>query len=111
MKNFVQPGKTIPLVAPAAVSSGDVVEVGSQGVLGIATADAALGESVECSVEGVFDLPKDGSAYAQGDLAYWDGSTVVPTDGGGANSLLGAVVAAAAGGDDTARVRLNGSFR
>jgi len=40
MKNFVQPGKTITLTAPYAVTSGDGLLVGS--VFGVAAGTAAL---------------------------------------------------------------------
>ena len=42
--NYVQPGKTITLAAPYAVSSGDGLLVGA--IFGVATASAAIGEAV-----------------------------------------------------------------
>ena len=45
MKNYVQPGNTITLTAPYAVTSGDGLLVGS--IFGIASGAAALGT---CSV-------------------------------------------------------------
>ncbi len=68
MKNFVQPGNTITVIAPSNVTSGSLVIVGS--IVGVATADAVTGAPVEISVEGVFTLPKSlGSALAQGATA------------------------------------------
>ena len=59
MKNSVQPGNTITLTAPYAVTSGDGLLVGS--IFGIASGDAALNDPVEVTLTGVFDLTKVGS--------------------------------------------------
>lgn len=59
MKNYVQPGSTISLTAPYAVTSGDGLLVGS--IFGIAAGDAALNDPVEAALTGVFDLTKVGS--------------------------------------------------
>jgi len=56
MKNFVQPGDNLDVVAPATVSSGDGVLVGS--IFGVAFEDKASGETVALGVEGVYELPK-----------------------------------------------------
>ena len=56
MKNFMQPGYLIDLAAPAAVSSGGGVMVGS--LFGVAQASVGSGESVAVAVKGVFELPK-----------------------------------------------------
>ena len=101
MKNFVQPGDVVTLIAPADVKSGAVVTVGA--FTGIAATDAAKDSEVEVALVGVFELPK-AAAVAQGDLAYWDGSKVVAEG----DLLLGAVIAAAGVDAATCRVRLNG---
>ena len=56
MKNFVQPGKVVELAAPADVSSGDGVLIGS--LFGVAALDALSGAQVNVQLEGVFSLPK-----------------------------------------------------
>ena len=111
MKNYVQPGATITLAAPYAVTSGDGLLVGS--IFGVAAGDAASGATVEAALTGVFDLTKIGSqAWTVGAKVYWDDSnkrcTTVATD----NTLIGVAVEAVAGGagDTIGRVRLNGSF-
>lgn len=111
MKNFVQPGNTITLAAPAAVTSGSGVLVGA--IFGIAAHDAASGEPVETVTTGVFDLNKVGSeAWSVGEKVYWDNTdkrvTKVATD----NTLIGVALAAVGSGADetTGRVRLNGAF-
>ena len=111
MKNFIQPGNTITLIAPAAVTSGSGVLVGA--IFGVAAHDAASGEPLETVTTGVFDLNKVGSqAWAAGDKVYWDNTnkraTKIATD----NTLVGvALVPVGSGADETTgRVRLNGTF-
>jgi predicted RecA/RadA family phage recombinase len=111
MKNYVQPGNTITLTAPYAVASGDGLLVGS--IFGVASGDAANGESVEAALVGIFDITKVGSqAWTVGAKVYWDNTnkrtTTVSTD----NTLVGVAVEAVAGGagDTVGRVRLNASF-
>ena len=50
MKNYVQEGNTITVTAPATVTSGQLVVVGS--ISGVAAFDAASGADVEVTVEG-----------------------------------------------------------
>jgi predicted RecA/RadA family phage recombinase len=111
MKNCVQPGNTLTLTAPYAVTSGDGLLVGA--IFGVAAGDAASGATVEAALTGVFDLTKIGSqAWTVGAKVYWDDTnkrcTTVATD----NTLIGVAVEAVAGGagDTIGRVRLNGSF-
>ena len=59
MKNYVQPGNTITLTAPYDVASGDGLLVGS--IFGVASGTAALGETVEAALVGVYELKKLGS--------------------------------------------------
>ena len=66
MKNYVQEGNTITVIAPAIVTSGQLVVVGS--IVGVAAFDDASGADVEVTVEGVFELPKVSTdVIAQGD--------------------------------------------
>ncbi|WP_306120477.1 MULTISPECIES: DUF2190 family protein [unclassified Roseitalea] len=111
MKNYVQPGNTLTLTAPYAVTSGEGMLVGS--IFGVAAGDAASGATVEAALTGVFDLTKIGSqAWTVGAKVYWDDTnkrcTTVATD----NTPVGVAVEAVAGGagDTIGRVRLNGSF-
>ena len=111
MKNYVQPGNTITLTAPYAVSSGDGLLVGS--IFGVAAGTAALGEAVEAALTGVYDLKKVASqAWAAGDKVYWDNTAKEATKTTTSNTLVGVAVVAVAGGasDTIGRVRLNGSF-
>ena len=111
MKTYVQPGNTITLTAPYAVASGDGLLVGS--IFGVAAGSAALGETVEASLVGVFDLKKVASqAWAVGDRIYWDNAARQTTKVTTSNTLIGVATEAVAGGatDLIGRVRLNGAF-
>ena len=111
MKTYVQPGNTITLTAPYAVASGDGLLVGS--IFGVASGTAALGETVEAALTGVYDLKKVASqAWAAGDKVYWDNTAKEATKTATSNTLIGVATEAVAGGagDTIGRVRLNGSF-
>ena len=111
MKNYVQPGNTITLTAPYAVVSGDGLLVGS--IFGIASRTAALGESVETALTGVFDITKIGSqGWTAGARIYWDDTNTRATNVATSNTLIGVATEAVAGGagDTIGRVRLNGAF-
>jgi predicted RecA/RadA family phage recombinase len=105
MKNFVQPGDVLTHVAAAVIASGDVVVLTAG--IGIACKDAAIGESVEIAVEGVFSLPKKAAlVLAQGAKVYWDATpgeiTATALDG----VICGYVAKAALAGDAKVDVKL-----
>jgi predicted RecA/RadA family phage recombinase len=107
MKNYVQTGNTLTVAAPAAVSSGDLVVVGS--IIGVAACDAESGADVELDTEGVFTLPKvTTDDIAQGDKLYWDSSVskLTKTAGSGSKPLVGVARAAAGNGVTTVECRL-----
>ena len=106
MINFVKSGDNLTLAAPYDVLSGGGFKVGN--VFGVAANDTLSGADVQCEVEGVYDLAKDASTFAQGDLAYWDDSAKKVTSTVGANLLIGAVEVAAATGVAVVRVNLFG---
>jgi predicted RecA/RadA family phage recombinase len=111
MKNYVQKGETLTLIAPYAVSAGGGALVGS--VFGVATNDYANGEEGEFQVAGVFDLTRETGAstgFTQGTLIYWDNTNKRVAKTLTSNKLIGVAAKAAADGDATARVRLNGAF-
>ena len=111
MRNYVQPGNTITLSVPYAVTSGDGLLVGS--IFGIASGDAALNDPVEVALTGVFDLTKVGSqAWTVGAKVYWDDTNKRTTSVATSNSLIGVATEPVAGGagDTIGRVRLNASF-
>ncbi len=109
MKNFIQPGNTITLTAPADVLSGEPVNVGV--FFGIAAYDALEGQPVETQLTGVFELPKQsGVAIDQGDTAYWDPSYAAVTNASTTNTIvIGGAVESVITSAPTVRVRLKGT--
>lgn len=110
MKNFVQNGDVISVLAPYTVASGQGVLVGA--LFGVAATDAGNGASVEIKREGVFDitaLPAD--AGAVGAKVYWDNTNRRMTVTAGSNTLVGALATAKLASETTARVLLDGAVR
>jgi len=77
-KNFVQNGEVIDYVnAGAAISSDDVVVIGSNGdaLLGVALVDIVNGATGAVAIDGVYTVPKvSGAVIAQGEYVMWDSS-------------------------------------
>lgn len=107
MKNFVQPGDSLAVVAPSGgLVSGQAVLIGN--LFGVAVYAAAAGASAQIVTEGVFTLPKAASiAFAQGDRAYWDAAAGNVTSTASGNKWIGVVTTAVAGSATAANVRLN----
>lgn len=107
MKNYVQRGDVLTLPAPAGgVLSGAGLLVGV--LFGVAASDAAVGDDVEASVVGVFDIAKAAVAVTQGAALYWDDAAKKLTTVAAGNTLVAVAVLAAAVGDASVRARLNG---
>ncbi len=107
MKTFIQAGSNLTIPAPAAVTSGGVVIAGQ--IVGIAAGSAAVNESVDVVVTGVFEVPKVGAdAFTLGALVYWNSTTKLATVTSSGNTKLGVAVAAAAASTGTVKVRLSG---
>lgn len=106
MNNFLQPGMVITFTAAGDLSSGDGVQIGQ--LFGVVTKDVLSGAEGEMQIVGVFTLPKDtGTAWAPGDLLYWDGTEVDTVATG--NLLIGSATVIEAMGDTEGAVRLNGT--
>ncbi|KCZ96005.1 hypothetical protein HPO_19252 [Hyphomonas polymorpha PS728] len=104
MKNYIQPGRTLTIPAPANVTSGGVVQVGK--ITGIAAGDALAGQPVDIACEGVFTLPKaSASVLAIGDEVAWSGTECEEPSTGNDN-VIGAAVAVAGSGATSVAVRL-----
>ena len=109
-KNYIQEGETITLTAPAVTGckSGDLIVVGA--IAGVAAFDAAAGDEVEVTVEGVWELPKASGQILEGARVWWDnvtGHNVVNALSAGLFPI-GVAVKAAGTSDATVRVRLDG---
>ena len=106
-KNFIQPGDTVTIPAPAAVASGGVVIAGS--IAGIALGDAASGEPVDVKTSGVWQLPKVAADNVTlGAPIYWASGTGLATITASGNTKIGVAVEAAAASTGTVKVRLSG---
>jgi predicted RecA/RadA family phage recombinase len=117
MKNFIAPGVRVTVAAPYALTSGDGCLVGS--LFGVATGTALITANTEILTEGVCDIKKDTSTFADGDPVYWDNSAKKATSTSASNKLIGVAVllqpdgTSALGGSSgnaTVRVRLNEAF-
>jgi predicted RecA/RadA family phage recombinase len=112
MKNFVQDGRILNVLAPATLVAGQAFRVGL--LAGVALQDAANGAAVQMQTDGVVDITKTGSqAWTVGQVIYGVGTTtlVATTATTTGNILLGVcVVAVGSGAGETiGRIRLNGS--
>lgn len=107
MKNYKQRGECLTLTAPRAVASGGGALIGA--IFGVAKIAIASGVRGPFEVDGVFDLPKDGAAIAEGAKVYWDNTNFRVTATASGNTLIGAATVARLAGDATATVRLNGA--
>ena len=107
MKNFVQTGDVVTVIAPAITTSGQPLLIGA--LFGVACTAAASGAPVELRAVGVFDLPADSAdVIAAGAKVYWDNAAKNVTSTVGSNTLIGCVTEAKAASTTIARVRLNG---
>lgn len=103
MKNYVQPGDCITIPAPSTIDGGTLVIIGN--LIGVASGDAAIGESLDLQTRGVFSYPKDSDvAFDLGDPVFFDGSELTE-DSTGAD-LVGTCVVAAGIGVTTAYFKL-----
>lgn len=109
MKNFIQKGDAITVVAESAVASGNGVKVGN--LFGIAAGNAAVGEPLTLSTVGVFELPKVAAdAMEIGEVIYWDDTAKLVTLNATDNFKIGVAVTAAGNPSGEVAVRLNGAF-
>ena len=107
MENYKQPGATVTLTAPAAITSGLGYKIGQLFV--VATNDADSGDEFEGRVVGVVELVKEtGTAWTEGLLLYWDDTAKDVTTTSAGNLLIGCAAAAATSGAAVGEVRLNG---
>ncbi|MRN66551.1 capsid cement protein [Brucella sp. 10RB9213] len=106
MKNYIQPGDTVTVPAPADVKSGDLVVVGD--LFGIAQFSAKAGEDVEIATKGVFALPKvSAQAWAVGAKVYYVAADKNISTAASGNTFIGHATEAAANPSDFGAVRLS----
>jgi predicted RecA/RadA family phage recombinase len=106
MKNFVQKGRTLTLLAAAAVLAGQAMLVGK--IFGVAVTDVAAGQSGEFETEGVFELQALGTdVAAQGAILYWDDVNKRLTTTAAGNTRVGVAAVAKANGAATAAIKID----
>ena len=102
---FKQNVNIIDYVAAAALNVGDVVPLTNG--CGVALNTVAIGASVGLAVEGVYDISSDtGTAWAVGDLIYWDNTNKVGTKTATSNTPMGYAVAAKAAATVAGTIKL-----
>jgi len=105
MKNYVQPGDNLDLVAPYDVASGAGFLVGS--IFAVASAIALSGAAVVGVTEGVFTLAKaTGEAWTVGAKLYWDNTNKRLTTTSSGNTLVGVATKAALSADTSGNIKL-----
>lgn len=99
------PSSPINVTAPEALTSNQVIQVGS--LVAVVIGDAASGAQVALATEGVFSLAKaTGFAIAQGDPVYFDTGVDQRAEANPALAMIGYALEDAASGATTVTVRL-----
>lgn len=113
MKNFVQPGRVLKLIAPSGgVVAGKGYVIGSLFV--VAANTAAATEAFEGYTEGVFEMDKathsSSKEFTAGEAIFWDNGSNKRWDKTGSGFFpAGVAVAAAASTAGKVLVRINGA--
>lgn len=102
MKNYIQKGSYIEVIATGDVASGSIVTVGA--TAGISAGNYVSGDTVVVNLDGVYAVAKDASVVAQGAKLYVAAGVATTTVG--TNVFLGYAYVAALTGDATVRVLL-----
>lgn len=108
MRNYVQPGDSLELTAPAGgVTSGVPKVIGDLFV--VPSISAAAGSRFIGKTDGVFELPKvSAQAWTEGAAIYFNpGTGLCSTAGAGGGRLIGVAAVAAANPSSLGWVRLN----
>jgi predicted RecA/RadA family phage recombinase len=105
MKNWVQPGDYIDIVAAGTLVAGQFFQ--SNGLRGVVTNGVTTGQQTTVCTRGVFTLPKNtGEPWAVGALLYWDTANNRFTTTVASNVLAGFAAAAALTADTTGKVAI-----
>lgn len=106
MKNYVQDGKTLALIAPYNVASGAGAKIGA--IFGVAVDTVLSAAEGQFKATGVFDLAALSTATGlAGARAYWDDSNKRVDTDATVGMMIGTLTAAKTNGQTTARVKLN----
>jgi predicted RecA/RadA family phage recombinase len=110
-KNFLGHGRVVAVVLTAAATSGSIVKIGN--IIGVATTDGAIGDTINIELAGNFTLPKvAATVIAMGAPLYYDPTAKVltPTTATGL-FLVGVAIVAALSADTTVKAHLDGTIR
>lgn len=101
MKNYVQAGDAIDIIAPANITAGQGLLIGD--LFGVVLADAASGAPAVIQTEGVFTLRKATGTINAGVRVFWDDTARRVTTTAASNRCIGWHVGltANAGADNT----------
>ena len=103
---YVMSGDVVDYVASGAITSGQVVLMGSR--VGVALAAIASGATGAVRVKGIFTIAKlSTDVVAQGDLLYWDAGNSRLTTTASTHKVAGYATAAAGNGVTTVEINLN----
>lgn len=105
MRNKIQTGNVIDVVATAITKSGDLVKVGD--LVGVAVCDADVDDEFACDLVGVFEVPKATGAITVGQKLYMVAADKNVSTTASGNTFAGHAVLAAANGDATVIMRLS----
>jgi predicted RecA/RadA family phage recombinase len=109
MKNYVQPGNTLPLTAPSGGVTGGVGYV-IGAIFAVAHDAAAQGAEFQGATVGVFALAKSGSlTFTQGEAVFWDNTAKAVKKTATGYFKIGTAIAAVGSSATTINVRLNGT--
>lgn len=107
MKNYVQDGKILTVIAPYAVTSGAGVQIGAA-LFGVACFAAAQDEELEISTERVYGIKKKTTdVMTAGAKLYWDNTNKELTVTVGTNLYAGLCVKDAGNGATTVNIKIN----
>ena len=105
MKNSVSTGSVITHTPSAAVSSGQMILIGTK--VGVAVVDIAANASGSVQMTGVFTIAKAADNVTQGAALYWNNTTKVLTTTASGNTYAGYAIDAAGSGVGTVNININ----
>ena len=106
MKNYIQDGDNLDLVAPRNLTSGDGFIVGS--IFAVASTTVSSGDSVVGCTDGVYAITKkSATVFAVGDKVSWDNTNHYCDAPGTGLFPIGLCTVAAGNGATTVAVKLN----
>lgn len=104
MQNQIQNGATIEYTPASDVTGGDLIVFPA--MVAVAVTDIPAGSTGACAAEGVFELPKDNTALAQGQDVYAKSDGTVSATAAD-KVLAGKAWADAAGSSGSVAVKIN----